>query len=356
MRTVQKTKQSKIYSRRYLLFYTNVVKKGNKIHYLGYERDKKVHYQHDFEPYLCYKQADGDTISIYGDRLKTKHFKTISEWNKFRYSNKDILDLYADIDPAYQFLYEKHKEPIEYGLTNIRTWWIDIETPHDKGFPSPETVPAEIKSIAIYDTVRKEYLVLGLEDYKPNKECQYKKYRNEKELLRGFIKLNQGLSPDLWIAHHGDGFDFPYIVNRIKLLLGNEYKELSPLNKVVCKAVEKPDKWGNLKTTFTTRIEGISLIDNIPLYKKYVFAPRASYKLAELAIEDLGMDKINYEEYDNLFRLYEENHQLFIDYNIHDVRIMVELNRKHQFLETHQLNTYRAKAKNFTESMAPTRI
>ena len=338
------------------MFYTFVTKHKNNIHYFGYHNGKKIHHQHPFEPYLCFKDNNGDTESIYGDKLKTKYFSTITEFNKFRYANKDILDLYADIDPAYQFLYEKHKEEIEYDLSLIRTWWLDIETPHDKGFPSPEDVPAEIKSIAIYDTIRKEYLVLGLKDYESKENTRFKKFRNEKELLRGFIKLNHNISPDIWIAHNGDGFDFPYIVNRIKLILGNEYKELSPINKVTCKCTEKLDKWGNLKNVFYTKIEGISLIDNLALYKKYVFAPRASYALGALAEEDLGDNKLNYEEYDNLFTLYEENYQLFIDYNIKDVAIMVNLNNKHNYLRIHQLNTYRSKCKNFNESMAPTRL
>jgi len=68
------------------------------------------------------------------------------------------------------------------------------------------------------------------------------------------------------------------------------------------------------------------------------------------------MDKLNYEEYDNLTQLYELDHTKFVDYNIVDVHLMVMLNKKRRYIDIHIRNTYKAKAANFEECMSPIKL
>lgn len=345
-------------------FYTYIGRKGNKIHHIGYDdRGKRFHTEALFKPSIYY-EANGatDSISLFGKPLKKKTFDSINDWFQFLGQNKDILEMYSDLDPSYQFLAEKYSE-VHYIQNQIRIWFLDIEVLSDEGFPYAHEAKHPIVSIALYDTKRDEYFVMGLKDYTYDptrlplntKKVTYKKCESERELMLKFIELVKALNPDLIIAHNGEGFDFPYIVNRIDNI-GLKSTELSPYGKAKSTYKEVEDNFMSKKAEYFTSIDGVSLLDNMALYRKYIQTPRESFSLSNLALEDLGMDKIDYDEYDNLGGLYEKNFEKFTDYNINDVYLMVLLNKKNGYLDIHIRNTYKAKLTNFSEAMSPVRL
>lgn len=346
------------------MFYTYVGKKGNHIHHIGYKNGKKFHEKESFEPSIYYEiNSEEESSGIDGTPLRKRTFETISEWYKFVNQNRDMINLYGNIDPAYQYIAANYKKNIDYKQTDIRIWQLDIEVLSEEGFPYPHEAKWPIVSIAIYDTKRNEYLVICLKGYEYDttrlklntNKVQIKVVDTEKELINTFVKLNSSLKPDIWIAHNGDGFDFPYIINRMNVLKMDS-NDLSPIGKVSYKYTEIEDKFMSNKGEYYTSIDGISLLDNMKLYKKYVADPRESYSLSNLAVEDLGMDKLNYEEYDNLGHLYQKDHTKFIDYNITDVYLMFLLNQKRKYIDIHIRNTYKAKAANFEDCMSPVKL
>lgn len=348
------------------MFYTYVGKRGNDIHHIGYDKGKKFHNTIKFKPSLYYEtvnENDVDAYSINNKPLKRKQFDSISEWSKFYYQNKDILDIYSDLDPTYQFIAAKYKSAVEYEQKQIRVWFLDIEVQSDTGFPYPHEAKRPIVSIAIYDSKRNEYLILGLKEYSYNQhrmplntnKVTYKQCDDEVDLMQKFIELNAALKPDIWIAHNGQSFDYPYIINRLEKLKMNA-NELSPIGRASSKYTEIQDKFMSSKSEYYNSIEGISLLDNMLLYKKYLADPRESYSLSNLAIEDLGIDKIDYAEYDNLTGLYAQNYEKFIDYNINDVYLMFLLNQKNGYLDIHIRNMYKSKCANFEDNMGPVKL
>lgn len=355
------------------MFYTNICKKGNKIYHIGYKNGSRFINEAKFKPSIFYEVFGDEAVSksLLGHDLKEKKFDSISEYYRFMGQNKDILEMFSDVDPTWQYLTKKYHDKIDYCQSDICMWYLDIEVKSESGFPFPYLAEAPVVSITIYDTKREIFVVLGLKDFDADeaiinlqkrfptldikkilKKIKYKKCDDEKDLLRRFIDLSKTFQPDIYIAHHGEGFDYPYLINRINNIKLNS-NDLSPVGSAKSKYNAEEDNFLSNKATYYNNINGISLLDNELLYKKYILKPRDSWSLSNLAIEDLGLDKIDYDEYDNLNALYDQNHQLFIEYNIFDVVLMILLNQKNGYVNIHVRNTYVAKVPNFEDAMSP---
>jgi DNA polymerase elongation subunit (family B) len=78
------------------------------------------------------------------------------------------------------------------------------------------------------------------------------------------------------------------------------------------------------KVQGTYRISGVSVVDYMDAFKKfgYKYGTQESYKLDHIAHVVLGEKKIDYSEYGTLTELYEQNPQLYLDYNLQDTRLI----------------------------------
>jgi DNA polymerase elongation subunit (family B) len=93
------------------------------------------------------------------------------------------------------------------------------------------------------------------------------------------------------------------------------------------------------------------------LYRWYAPGGKSqeSYKLDHISSVELGTNKVDYSEYDNLHQLYKHNYQKFIEYNIRDVEIIVELEEKLKLIELAATLAYDTKT-NFEDVFAQTRM
>jgi DNA polymerase elongation subunit (family B) len=134
-------------------------------------------------------------------------------------------------------------------------------------------------------------------------------------------------NPDIVTGWNSRFFDVPYLVNRIRQLLGEgTVNLLSPWGFIESQNVKT--KHGE-QTAYV--IAGISQLDYMDLFRKFTthtYGNQESYKLGSIANVVLGDDKLSYEEYGTLHALYENNFQLFVDYNIKDVEIVDRLEDK----------------------------
>ena len=131
-------------------------------------------------------------------------------------------------------------------------------------------------------------------------------------------------------THNCEFFDIPYIVNRIRKILGESYiKKLSPFGSVK----ERLVNWKNGKTFTTYDIGGISSVDYLAAYKKFSMSEKESYKLDYICLVEIDEQKLDYSQYKTLDRLYKENFELFMDYNIHDALLVEKLEEKLHFIE-----------------------
>jgi DNA polymerase elongation subunit (family B) len=122
------------------------------------------------------------------------------------------------------------------------------------------------------------------------------------------------------------GFDLPYIINRSKVLFGedsSDYRKLSPIGIVNCFYKKEAD-------TFSIDIAGISVLDYMALYKWYTTKNLESYSLETVCQHELGEGKLSYEG--DLNDLYEGDYNKYVEYNIKDVRLIKRLEEKLNYI------------------------
>ena len=76
---------------------------------------------------------------------------------------------------------------------------------------------------------------------------------------------------------------------------------------------------------------GVSYLDYIELYKKYNYGELPNYRLDTVAQIELGRGKIEYQG--NLDQLFRDDIEKFIEYNLVDVELVVEFDKKLDFID-----------------------
>jgi DNA polymerase elongation subunit (family B) len=76
----------------------------------------------------------------------------------------------------------------------------------------------------------------------------------------------------------------------------------------------------------------VSCVDYLDIYKRFCPVLRESYKLDSIGETELGENKIDYGD-TNLASLADDNWELFVDYNIQDVNLLIRLEEKLQYLK-----------------------
>ena len=146
---------------------------------------------------------------------------TIKETREFisKYDGVDGFKLYGFERFIYQFISDNYPEDIEFDPKLVKKLYLDIEVSSENGFPKPEEASEPVTAITVSDG--KRYFVFGLKDYKPHKENIHdRKCNSEHELLHYFVKFWVGFEVDIVTGWNTKFFDIPYLVNRIKALLG----------------------------------------------------------------------------------------------------------------------------------------
>ena len=118
-------------------------------------------------------------------------------------------------------------------------------------------------------------------------------------MVQEFLSFWEKLAPDIVTGWNIQGFDIPYLVNRISRLFDNKaVKRLSPWRLVN----ERSTTFRGRETIFHDLI-GIAVIDYIDVYRRNS-PPAESYRLDYIASVELGERKLSFEEYGNLYTLY----------------------------------------------------
>ena len=267
-----------------------------------------------------------------GKMASRVEFDSISDMRKFIDRFEDVEDIaYYGMDrPALQYIARKFPNEIHFNQKAINVVNIDIEVYSGDGFPLPEEARHPITSITLKSSRSSVYKVWGTKEWSfkdsPHQHLmvEYRQCENEEQLLIDFLKYWTSDYPDVITGWNIRFFDMPYIVNRIQNL-GGDPGRLSPFGKTREKKVQVKNK--NLDSF---EVLGIAQMDYFDLFTKfgYSYGAQESYRLDHIAYVVLGERKMDYEEYGNLQNLYEENHQLFIDYNIKDVELIERIDEK----------------------------
>lgn len=268
-----------------------------------------------YRPYAYKKNPTGEYTSLYGDKLE----------KIYAFDEDDPTLFESDLQPELRVLMDMYPESEDPSVGH-RTITFDIEVESTGGFPDPSLAEKTITAIALHDSVTDKYFAYILDPEQKITDGGHdniiiKSFRSEESLLESFINKWTEINPTIVTGWNTGGFDIPYIFNRIRNVLGKKAAyRLSPIDIVYQNKFNK-------KMT----IAGVSCLDYLELYKKFLGIMKPSYALGAVAKdEELATQKLTYKG--NLNDLYKSDLTRYVEYNIADVRIVVELDKKYDFL------------------------
>ena len=323
-------------------FYTNVHQIGDHVLVRGYENGQRFDDRIEYHPTVFIPSNEKSKYStIDGKSLSPIKPGTIKETREFirKYDGVENFQIYGMTAWRYNYIYEEFPKDkgIDYDFSQLVVASIDIEVASEHGFPDPISATEIIQAITV--GAKEKYFVFGCGEYNnTNPAVEYFHCADENHLVQEFLSFWEKLAPDIVTGWNIQGFDIPYLVNRISRLFDNKaVKRLSPWRLVN----ERSTTFRGRETIFHDLI-GISVIDYIDVYRRNS-PPAESYRLDYIASVELGERKLSFEEYGNLYTLYKENYQLFIDYNIKDAQLVERLEEKKKLIEMVVALAYEAK-------------
>ena len=337
-------------------YYTHVLCYGNYILYRGINNGRRVKQKIEYSPILYFPtNKKTEWRSLQGDVLEPKMFGSIKEAKEFirRYEEVQNFKMFGNTRLEYAYIADNQKGVVDWDINDLDIAIIDIEVGSENGFPDPATASEPVTAIAI-KKLNKRFSVYGCGKFNNTRDdVDYIECKDEYTLLKSFLTDWEKNTPDIVSGWNVKFFDIPYLHNRMQKILGPDMtKKLSPWNSVVER--EKIIK-GQKQIAYD--IFGVSCLDYIELYRWYAPGGKSqeSYKLDHISSVELGTNKIDYSEYDSLHQLYKHNYQKFIEYNIRDVEIIVELEEKLKLIELAATLAYDTKT-NFEDVFAQTRM
>jgi len=336
-------------------FYTNVQTVGSNILYRGVLDGKRIKTKIPYQPTL-YEKAKSVTgyTNLDGAYLTPIKFDSIREAKEYLRQFEDVSGktIYGQNRFEYAFIGEQHKGMVDWELEHISIGVLDIEVGSENGFPDPYEANEPVTAIAL-KFVDGHMFVWGCGDYETKGQERYLKCKDEYQLLKFFVKFWQEKCPDALTGWNTKFFDVPYLVNRIRKILGeDEVKKLSPWNMI-----REREAFVMNRRLKVYDLVGVADFDYMELYKWYAPGGKSqeSYRLDSIANVEIGEKKLDYSEYDSLHQLYRLDYQKFIEYNIKDVELILKMDEKLKLLELGLTLAYDTKT-NYDDVFAQTRM
>jgi hypothetical protein len=367
-------------------FYTNIEIRGNNILYIGYENGLPVKQKIAYKPHLFIPaQSESKYKSFNGNRpLQRVDFESISDMKSYMdtYSDVKNFEIFGCSDIVRQFTATTFMGDIEWDYSHAKIWFIDIETrveglktsaDHEfeirldsktktasyktvmnlldtdtmfeindgnsfvpikeskfyvAGFPEPTLAEQEITLISMMNHHEKKMYLFSTIDAKPTKDMlewdvEYHIHQNEKDMLKDFIVFWKTNRIDIVSGWNSDPFDIPYLVNRMKKVIGDALTNfLSPWG-----VIKERKYFVNDKQISTYDILGVTHLDYLEIYKKFNPGSKESFKLDFIAHHELSENKVE-NPTDNFRDFYLKYPDIFIQYNLIDVRLLHKLELK----------------------------
>ena len=232
-----------------------------------------------------------------------------------RYDDPDLVALEESVDAT------------------LRVNTFDIEVDDRSGFPEDGEEP--IVCLTSHDSYRDEYVVWlydapvgdaaapeSLPGYDPITDSgtvDVRTFSEEAAMLDAFVEYVEETDPDVLTGWNFEDFDAPYFLDRLEVLdPGSEYDlsidRLSRVNEVWRSDWGGPD------------IKGRVVFDLLYGYKKIVIKQLESFRLDAIGERELDVGKEHYSG--DIGDLWEQDPTQLLEYNLRDVELCVEIDRK----------------------------
>ena len=280
--------------------------------------DRRGYETFDFENYAYKKDPNGDRVSIYGDKVSR-----VTTWAKWDVEGGKVLE--SDVPVETRVLVDRYGDSDDISKGH-RILIFDIEVEVIDGLPDIEKAYNKITCISFYDQAANDYFVYILDEdgdieHTRNKNEEILPFQDEETLLAAFLDKWNEINPTIITGWNIDGFDIPYLYMRLKRVLGDfDAKRLSPIG--IVKYYERRGRYF---------IAGISSLDYLTMYKRFIDDAPPSNTLDAVAHHELSEGKIKYEGSLEKFR--KENLEKFIEYSLVDTKLVVKIDQKLNFIE-----------------------
>jgi DNA polymerase elongation subunit (family B) len=282
--------------------------------------DEFGYHQLEHKPVAYLRDPEGEYETMNGIKCRK-----VTKWTE-KTANSGYLYGH-NVRPEVSMLIELYGDSDEIS-TNHCIAFIDIEVAKMKQHSTPQEARNPVTAISVYNTRDEKTVCFILDKEKKLKKVKYSgvdvhRFNTERELLDEFLNYWKELAPTIATGWNVLKYDFPYLYNRIERIYGRyQGNALSPINKV--------KSYTNKRGEDIFLIAGISILDYIELYKKFIPVESPSYTLDYIATKEIGRGKIKYTG--DLSTLYETDIHKFIEYNIEDVKLVVDIDKKLDFI------------------------
>ena len=326
-------------------FYTSVCLLGDDILIRGYEHGDPVQYREKSRPTLFLvpnaQQKTSKYRTLDGRYAFPKQFDGAREAREFikTYEGASGLEVHGYERYVYQHIAQKWQGEIDYDMSKMKIWTIDIEVACENGFPDVQASAEEMLCITMKNFNTKETITWGTREIVPPEGIEYRVFWTEQEMLQDFHAWWNQNTPDIITGWNNNLYDIPYICRRIERVLGEKWKKsLSPWNRVIDREIKMMGR-----TNIAYEITGVAILDYLDLYKKFTYTNQESYRLDHIAMVELGDKKLDHSEFENFKDFYTSDWQRFVEYNIHDVNLVDMLEDKMKLIELAVTMAYDAK-------------
>ena len=289
--------------------------------------EKKFHLRDDKKGWLDFPYRATCYVADEKGQYETLEGQRVSPTKQYTYKDPNTYE--SDVDKYTRVLVDAYYDSDDVpSYQNIV--YLDIEC-EIAGALTQDTVrnPAgKLTAIALYDNSTKMYYCYILDEAKTMSESTNENKAvvpclTEKELMYKFLDKWEELDPTIITGWNSEFFDIPYLYHRIANVLGeSQAARLSPLKKI--------DEGEFAGAKYTT-IAGINHLDYMLLFKKYITAQEPSYALGNIGEKYVDLGKVDY--LGSLDKLFKEDVNKFIEYNVRDVEIIVALENKLKFID-----------------------
>jgi len=311
----------------------------------------------EFEGLTGYRREDesGEPYeSIRGDRLAKIFGKTPRDVGNVRdqfehyeadilFPNRFLIDkglesgvrvpaAWADDDHSTVRVHHRDVEAVD-ATVEPRVNTFDIEVDDRNGFP--EDGDEEIVCLTSHDSYRDEYVCWLQEsptgetattadlDYDPIPDAmdyRVETFGDERAMLAAFLDYVEATNPDVLTGWNFEDFDAPYFLDRLDVLASPAHDHdldadrLSRVDEVWRSGWGGPD------------VKGRVVFDLLYAYKSRQFTELDSYRLDAVGETELDVGKERYSG--DIGDLWEDDPTRLLEYNLRDVELCVELDRK----------------------------
>jgi len=333
-------------------FYTNIQLAGDTVLYRGYEDGQPVQFRTQFSPTLYVTSNRPEKMkTLTGKSVKPVQFQTSREAREFikTYDGVEKFEVHGYERFVYQYIRQQFPDEVDYDISQMKIYAMDIEVQCENGFPDVEAAAEEMLSITIKDMVTKKFYVWAVRDFETEHEQFI--FDSERDMLKGFLEWWVHNTPDILTGWNVNLYDVPYIARRLNRILGEKWmKSLSPWNRA-----NEREIYVQGRKNYAYDVSGINILDYLDLYRKFTYSNQESYRLDHIAFVELGQRKVDHSEYENFRDFYTKDWQKFMEYNIQDTELIDRLEDKMKLLELAITMSYDAKV-NFEDVYSQVRM